>query len=124
MREIWQVVQARRRGRAAARLHVQIVSLFSVIAVLPAVLVSIVAYVTLDRGLDRLFSGPTRAVIENSLIIACAYLNEHGQLIGGDILGMANDLARARPLYDQDRGTFREPADRERQCRAICLARC
>ena len=61
-REVWKVVQARRRGRAAARLHVQIVSLFSVIAVLPAVLVAIVANVTLDRGLDRLFSGPTRAV--------------------------------------------------------------
>ena len=37
IREVWLVVQARRRGRAAARLHVQIVSLFSVIAVLPAV---------------------------------------------------------------------------------------
>src|SRR4051812_43281817 len=33
IREVWQVVQARRRGRAAARLHVQIVSLFSIIAV-------------------------------------------------------------------------------------------
>lgn len=105
--ELWQVVQARRRGRAAARLHVQIVSLFSVIAVLPAVLVSVVANVTIDRGLDRLFSGPTRAVIENSLIVANAYLHEHAQLIRGDILGMANDIAHARPLYDQDRGTFR-----------------
>src|SRR6267154_5518206 len=28
VREIWQLVQARRRGRAAAKLHVQIVSLF------------------------------------------------------------------------------------------------
>src|SRR6201995_1377069 len=68
VREIWQVVQARRRGRAAARLHLQIVSLFSVIALLPAVLVSIVANVTIDRGLDRLFSGTTKAAIENSLI--------------------------------------------------------
>ncbi len=107
-REVWKVVQARRRGRAAARLHVQIVSLFSVIAVIPAVLVSIVANVTIDRGLDRLFSGPTRAVIEKSLIIANAYLQEHAQLIGGDIVGMANDLARARPLYDQDRQSFRQ----------------
>jgi two-component system nitrogen regulation sensor histidine kinase NtrY len=107
-REVWKVVQARRRGRAAARLHVQIVSLFSVIAVLPAVLVSIVANVTIDRGLDRLFSGPTQAVIQNSLIVANAYLHEHAQLIRGDILGMANDIAHARPLFDQDRQTFRE----------------
>jgi two-component system nitrogen regulation sensor histidine kinase NtrY len=108
VREVWQMIQARRRGRAAARLHVQIVSLFSVIAVLPAVLVAIVANVTIDRGLDRLFSGPTREVIQNSLIVANAYLHEHAQLIRGDILGMANDIAHARPLFDQDRATFRE----------------
>jgi two-component system nitrogen regulation sensor histidine kinase NtrY len=106
-RELWQIVQARRRGRAAARLHVQIVSLFSVIAVLPAVLVSFVANITLDRGLDRLFSERTRAVIQNSLIVANAYVYEHAQLIRGDIIGMANDVSHARPLFDQDRGTFR-----------------
>src|SRR5438445_11749361 len=108
VREVWQVVQARRRGRAAARLHVQIVSLFSVIAVLPAVLVAIVANVTIDRGLDRLFSGTTKAAIENSLIVASAYLNENAQLIRGDILGMATDIANARPLSEQDRRSFRE----------------
>jgi two-component system nitrogen regulation sensor histidine kinase NtrY len=108
VREVWQVVQARRRGRAAARLHVQIVSLFSIIAVLPAVLVSIVANVTIDRGFDRLFSGPTREVIQNSVIIARAYMQEHAQLIRGDILGMANDLNHARPLFDQDRKSFLE----------------
>jgi two-component system, NtrC family, nitrogen regulation sensor histidine kinase NtrY len=106
--EVWQLMQARRRGRAAARLHVQIVSLFSIIAVLPAVLVAVVANVTIDRGLDRLFSGPTREVIQNSLIIARAYMQEHAQLIRGDILGMANDIVHARPLYDQDRKSFRE----------------
>ncbi|QIG92124.1 sensor histidine kinase NtrY-like [Bradyrhizobium sp. 6(2017)] len=109
-REVWKVLQARRRGRAAARLHVQVVGLFSIIAVLPAVLVAIVANLTLDRGLDRLFSGPTKQVIQNSLTIASAYMQEHAQLIRGDILGMASDISRARmtPLYDQDRLSFRE----------------
>ncbi|MEA2830725.1 MAG: two-component system, NtrC family, nitrogen regulation sensor histidine kinase NtrY, partial [Bradyrhizobium sp.] len=105
VREVWQVMLARRRGRAAARLHIQIVSLFSVIAVLPAVLVAVIANVTINRGFDRLFSGPTREVIQNSLIVARAYMQEHAQLIRGDILGMANDIAHARPLFDQDRGT-------------------
>jgi two-component system, NtrC family, nitrogen regulation sensor histidine kinase NtrY len=108
IREVIQMVQARRRGRAAARLHVQIVSLFSIIAVLPAVLVAIVANVTIERGLDRLFSGPTKAVIQNSLTISRAYMQEHAQLIRGDILGMASDIARARPIYDQDRASFTE----------------
>jgi len=108
LREVLQLTQARRRGSAAARLHVQVVSLFSVIAVLPAVLVAIVANVTIDRGLDRLFSGTTHAVIQNSLTIARAYMRAHGDLIRGDIVGMANDVAHARPLYDQDRQSFTE----------------
>jgi two-component system nitrogen regulation sensor histidine kinase NtrY len=108
LHEVWLVMQARRRGRAAARLHIQIVGLFSVIAVLPAVLVAVAANVTLDRGLDRLFSGPTREAIQNSVTIARAYMNEHAQLIQGDILGMANDIYRARQLYDQDLKSFRE----------------
>jgi two-component system nitrogen regulation sensor histidine kinase NtrY len=108
IREVWRVVQDRRRGRAAARLHIQIVSLFSIIAVLPAVLVAIVANVTIDRGFNRLFQGPTREVIQNSVTIARAYTYEHAQLIRGDILGMANDIAHARPLYDQDRVSFQQ----------------
>ncbi|TPQ33897.1 PAS domain-containing sensor histidine kinase [Bradyrhizobium guangdongense] len=106
VREVWQMIQARRRGRAAARLHVQVVGLFSIIAVLPAVLVAVVANVTIERGLDRLFSGPTKEVIQNSLIIARAYMQDHAQLINGDILAMANELTYARPLYDQDRLSF------------------
>ena len=62
-REVWQVVLARRRGRAAARLHIRIVGLFAVIAAVPAILVAVVASVTLDRGLDRLFSTRTKTVI-------------------------------------------------------------
>src|ERR1700737_5592317 len=85
VREVWQVMLARRRGRAGARVHIQIVSLFSVTATLRSVLVAIIANVTIDRGLDRLFSGPTREVIQNSLIVANAYLHEHAQLIRGDI---------------------------------------
>src|SRR5438309_9075776 len=41
-REVWRVLQARRRGRAAARLHVRIVALFSLIAAVPAILVAVV----------------------------------------------------------------------------------
>ena len=103
IREVWQVVQARRSGRAAARLHVRIVGLFSIIAASPAILVAIVASVTLDRGLDRLFSTRTRAAIENSLIVAEAYLRDHAQIVRSDILVMAFELARNKPVFEQDR---------------------
>src|SRR5271168_1935306 len=107
-REIWHIVQARRRGRAAARLHVQIVALFSIIAALPAILVAVVASVTLDRGLDQLFSTRTRSMMENSLIVADAYIREHAQSIRADADAMAIDVARAKPLFEQDRDRFRQ----------------
>src|SRR2546423_9600054 len=107
-REVWGVVQARRRGRAAARLHVRIVALFSVIAALPAVLVAIVASVTLDRGLDRLFSRQTYSLIENATIVADAYVRELDQLVRADSIALAVELARAKPLFDESREQFHQ----------------
>ncbi|EJW12131.1 Nitrogen regulation protein ntrY [Rhodovulum sp. PH10] len=107
-REVWQIVQARRRGTAGARLHVRIVGLFSVIAAAPAILVAVVASITLDRGLDRFFTERTRGVIANSLIVAEAYLSEHAQSLRSETQAMAFDVGRARPLFDQDRDRFRQ----------------
>jgi len=106
-REVWRVVQSRRHGQAGSRLHIQIVSLFAVIAAVPTILVAFVASTTLDRGLDRFFSTRTRALIEQSLIVANAYVNEHGEAIRNEDLAMAYDITRAKPLYDQNRDQFR-----------------
>ena len=108
LREVWQVVQARRSGRAAARLHVRIVGLFSVIAAVPAILVAIVASVTLDRGLDRLFSTRTRSAVENSLIVAEAYLRDHAQFVRSDIMIIAFEITRSKTVFEQDPDKLRQ----------------
>jgi two-component system nitrogen regulation sensor histidine kinase NtrY len=107
-REVWQVVQARRSGRAAARLHVRIVGLFSIIAAVPAILVAIVASVTLDRGLDRLFSNRTRNAIENSVIVADSYLRDHARMTHADLILLAFELSRSKELFDKDRPRFNQ----------------
>jgi two-component system, NtrC family, nitrogen regulation sensor histidine kinase NtrY len=106
-REVFIVIQARRRGRAGSRLHIQIVSLFAIIAAVPTILVAVVASTTLDRGLDRYFSTRMRAMIEQSLIVANAYVDDHATAIRGEVLAMAYDLGRAKPMFDQDRDQFR-----------------
>jgi len=108
VREVWLVIQARRTGRAGSKLHVRIVGLFSIIAAAPAILVAIVASVTLDRGLDRLFSTRTRAAIENSLVVAEAYLTDHAQIVRSDIMVMALDIARDEPAFKDDRDKLRQ----------------
>ena len=121
-REVWVVVQSRRRGRAGSRLHVQIVGLFAVIAAVPTVLVAVVASTTLDRGLDRFFSTRTRAMIEQSMIVADAYVSEHAQAIRAEVLAMAFDLGRARPMFDQDRDRFRQFFTAQANARGLSAA--
>jgi len=87
---------------------VRIVALFSIIAAVPAILVAVVASVTLDRGLDRLFSQQTRSLIENSLIVSDAYVREHVQFVRADSIAIAIELARAKPLFDQSREQFHQ----------------
>jgi two-component system nitrogen regulation sensor histidine kinase NtrY len=101
-REVWQILRARRTGRAGARLHIRIVALFSVIAAVPAILVAVVASITLDRGLDSLFASRMREAIENSVVVAQAYLRDHAATVRSDIMLMAFDLARNKDFFEKN----------------------
>ncbi len=107
----WQLlglIRARRRGRAGARLHVRIVLLFGVIATVPAILVAVIASITLDRGLDRWFTGRTRGIIENSVNVARVYVRDHAFAIRADVLQIANSIGANRATFDKDRAQFRQ----------------
>ncbi|SER31683.1 PAS/PAC sensor signal transduction histidine kinase [Faunimonas pinastri] len=93
---------ARRRGRAAARLHVRIVTLFSIIAALPAILMAVIASITLDKGLDRWFSERTQAIIETSRTVSQAYVQEHSRVLALDLLAIANEFNRVTPNLDNN----------------------
>ena len=69
-RELHRIYVARRRGKAASRLHVRIVTMFSLVAAIPAIMVAVVASITLDIGLDRWFEIRTKTIISSSLSIA------------------------------------------------------
>lgn len=103
----WQVTSlwiARRQQQAGARLHIRIVSLFSIIALVPAILLAVFASVSLDRGLDQWFSKRTKSIVKNSVSVATAYLNEHGQVIRSDAISMAADIdASARLSQDPNK---------------------
>ena len=118
----WEAVglyQARRRGRAGARLHIRIVGLFSIVAAIPAVLVAIVASVTLHSGLDTWFSSRTHAIVDNSLLVADGYAKEHARALATDILAIKPDLERAKPLFDADLGAFQTFVDRAAAARSV-----
>lgn len=107
-REAHRIYTARKGGKAASRLHVRIVAMFSLVAAIPAILVAIVASITLDLGLDRWFELRTRVIVQSSLSIANAYVQQNAQTLQGTTLSMSIDLDRLRTLYNLDRTGFRQ----------------
>jgi two-component system nitrogen regulation sensor histidine kinase NtrY len=105
---VWRVFQACCRGRAGSRLHIRIVTLFSVIAAVPAILMAVVASITVDRGFDRLFSRQTQSLVENAASVANAYLEERLRNARADTIATANELALAKPLYEQNHDQFKQ----------------
>lgn len=121
----WQVTGlwlARRRQDAGAQLHVRIVSLFSVIAMVPAILLAIFASISLDRGLDHWFSSRTKSIIQSSFDVATAYLQEHGQVIRSDTLGMAKDIDEAVNLVKSQPQGFGNFLNAQAAIRALPIA--
>ena len=97
---VFRLMRARRSGLAGAKLHSRLITLFSVIAVIPALLVGLFAFLTLHQELESWFSKRNRTIIENSLLIAQSYLNEHAYVLRADVYAMLGDLNRsARQLY-------------------------
>lgn len=99
----WRVVRiilARVSGTAGAKLHARLVTLFAIVAVMPAIIVAVFAAVTLNRGLDTWFGERAQTIISNAETVAAAYLNEHRQVLRADTLAMANDINRESAMLE------------------------
>ncbi|MGE0499838.1 MAG: ATP-binding protein [Rhizobiaceae bacterium] len=122
VREAHRIYAARLRGKAASRLHVRIVAMFSLVAAIPAILVAVFASITLNVGLDRWFEIRTKTIINSSLSIAEAYVAENARSLQGTTLSMANDLDQNRSLWALDRIGFQTLMTQQARGRALAHA--
>ena len=97
----WSVVRLIRDQTrdAGAKLHLRFVSLFALVAFVPAIVVAAFCGVLVTRGVDSWFSKRVRTVVENSATVAKSYVNEKQNALYGDLLAMATDLNQAEPLF-------------------------
>ncbi len=110
------VLRAKRSGQAGSRLHATMVGLFSLVAALPAILVAVVASITLDRALQPWFFGPIRSVVESSSSFARAFVDLQCVSLQRDAASIASDVDRfvsikvrtgaQKSLFDEDRAYF------------------
>ncbi len=104
--QIISLVLERRKGTPGSGLHIRLISLFSIIAALPAILVAIFATVTLNRGLDSWFSERTQAIVDTATTVAEAYVTNASEATRSDVANIATDLVQQRDMYDKDRPSF------------------
>jgi two-component system nitrogen regulation sensor histidine kinase NtrY len=81
---------------------VRLVTWFSVIAVVPAILVAIFALVTLNLGLDVMFSGRVQNALGSAVNIAHVYVDEHEKSITDDAVAIATSIQRDPNLFDEN----------------------
>ena len=106
--EAYRLLKARRAGVAGSALHVRIVALFGFVAAAPAILVAIVGWLTLERGIDISFSGQIKELLQTSVSVARAYQEFQCRAIGREVRLMAADIGQAKPLFDQNPNGFHD----------------
>jgi two-component system nitrogen regulation sensor histidine kinase NtrY len=82
----------RRRTHAGARLHLRFVTLFSMVALVPAVLIALVFGVLVNRGVDQWFSGNVQAAVENGADIGRGYVRDVSLNVESDLATIASEL--------------------------------
>lgn len=96
----------RRLKQGASGLHVRLIMIFSVLAITPALLMTIFAAVFFQYGIQAWFSDKVKTAITESRAVASAYLQEHQQVIRADVLAMANDLNRQSTVIFESPASF------------------
>ena len=92
----------RRRGSAGSRLHTRLVGLFSLVSITPAILVAIFSALFLNFGLQAWFSKQVSTALDQSVVVAQAYMQEHREIIRSHALAIANDINRDAPNISQN----------------------
>ena len=104
--QIFYLFVERRRGTAGTGLHIRLISLFSMVALMPAILVAVFAAVTLNRGLDAWFSERTRAIVESAASVADAYVQNASEATRTDLANISTDLVQQLPAFNNDRPVY------------------
>lgn len=97
-----------RAGGAGSKLQKRILILFSLVAILPTITVSVFSALFFNIGIQTWFNERVQTAVGESLAVAEAYLAEHKENIRADAIAMADDLNRVSNL------AFSNPAEFER----------
>ena len=114
-----QILLARKKNIAGASLQIKLITLFGIVSALPALVVAVLATITLDRGLDKWFSDRTKSMLEKSNIVANSYLREHSNNLRAEIDAMKLDLNNSANVFETNINAFAEYFLRQAKLRKL-----
>jgi two-component system nitrogen regulation sensor histidine kinase NtrY len=112
------IIATRRQGKGSA-LQLRMVSVFSLLAVTPTVIVALFAGLFFSLGVQGWFSERVQRVVDESMEVAKAYLVEHQQAIRADTLAMVNDTNREAPRLVGNPTVFNQFIDAQSNVRGL-----
>ncbi len=91
---------ARRRAARTAiggrgELHVRLVAIFSMLAAVPMILVTIFASLLFQYGVEFWYSDRARGMLENATVLVQQNIRDERQRVGAEVVTMSSDLSRA-----------------------------
>lgn len=82
----------RRAGATTARLHVNLVFFFSLLAAIPTLVVAVFASILFQSGADFWFSDRQRGILENAITVSRSFYDDNQRRVADNTLAMASDL--------------------------------
>ena len=104
--QVVHLLLARQRGTVGTGLYIRLVSLLSLVALLPAILFAVFAAVTLNKGFDAAFSDRTKSIVDTAASVAEAYVYNATEATRSDIASISADLVQQLPDFNNDRPTY------------------
>ena len=101
-------IAIRRAGGTTARLHVNLVFFFSLLAAIPTLIVAVFASILFQSGVSFWFSSDSRGILENANDLAQTYYDENQREVGGQNVAMASDLRFFLQSLDVRSAEFQE----------------
>ena len=101
--ELW---LERRRKLVGSKLYIHIVTLFSLVAVTPAICVAVFSAGFFNSGIEAWFGKPVKNALHEAQVVADAYLREHQKAIKIDAHSLVSKLRPQVDAYLQDPALF------------------
>ena len=100
--------RAEREGLGSGKLHARLVTLFSILAAVPTVLVAIFASLLFQSGMEFWFSDRARNMLENTVAIPQAAYKAEEERVATETVTMSGDIAEYLRLAAIDDPRFAE----------------